>query len=277
VEYLLEDEPPKSHGKLYLTLVLLALAAGLMIWQWQKGQPSSASTQPTPAPPPAVSSTSPEPQPAPVTLPAVKDHEPAPKPETTTAANKPSNPPEPPPTQSGSPDQQARSTNEESTKASDTEADSAAVPADKNPSADATPSTAIDQPSATLVAPPVPSPKPKPDPKVVAPTAPVLKGDDKLVAEGEKYLYGNGVPENCDLAQKNLKVAAGHSNARALTLMGAMYATGHCVDRDLPTAYRWFAKALHQDPSNARVQQDLEILWKQMTPGERQLATKTGG
>ena len=105
----------------------------------------------------------------------------------------------------------------------------------------------------------------------------MLKGDDKLVGNGEKYLYGNGVPEDCSLAQKNLKAAAAHSNARALTLMGAMYATGHCVDRDLPTAYRWFAKALHQDPSNARVQQDLEILWKQMTPGERQLATKSGG
>ena len=108
------------------------------------------------------------------------------------------------------------------------------------------------------------------------PAGPVLRGDEKLVAEGEKYLYGTGVAENCDLAQKNLRAAAGHSNARALTLMGAMYATGHCVARDLPTSYRWFAKALHQDPSNARVQQDLEILWKQMTPEERQVAVKSG-
>lgn len=269
VEYLLEDEPPKSHGKLYLTLVLLALAAGLIIWQWQKGQPSSASTQPTPTAPPVVASTTPQPQPAPGTTPAVKDHASAPKTETPPpATTTPSVSPEPPASPSAGSGQEV--------KPPDTEADTNPT-ADKNPSADAAPSSDTDQPSATPVAPPVPSPKPKPDPKVVAPTTPALKGDEKLVAEGEKYLYGNGVPENCDLAQKNLKVAAGHSNARALTLMGAMYATGHCVDRDLPTAYRWFAKALHQDPSNARVQQDLEILWKQMTPGERQLATKTGG
>jgi TPR repeat protein len=54
-----------------------------------------------------------------------------------------------------------------------------------------------------------------------------------------------------------------------------MYATGHCVGRDLPTAYRWFAKALHGDPGNSRVQRDLEVLWKQMTPEERQLAMKS--
>ena len=53
-----------------------------------------------------------------------------------------------------------------------------------------------------------------------------------------------------------------------------MYATGHCASRDLPTAYRWFARALHQDPGNARVQRDLEVLWKQMTPDERQIAQR---
>ncbi len=50
------------------------------------------------------------------------------------------------------------------------------------------------------------------------------------------------------------------SNPKAQTLLGAMYATGHCVNRDLPTAYRWFAKALHGDPGNSRVQRDLEVL-----------------
>jgi TPR repeat protein len=53
-----------------------------------------------------------------------------------------------------------------------------------------------------------------------------------------------------------------------------MYATGHCVTRDLPTAYRWFARALRQDPANKRVQQDLEVLWRQMTPDERQAALR---
>jgi len=38
--------------------------------------------------------------------------------------------------------------------------------------------------------------------------------------------------------------------------------------------YRWFAKALHQDPENGRIQRDLEILWRQMTPDERQMAMR---
>jgi TPR repeat protein len=70
-------------------------------------------------------------------------------------------------------------------------------------------------------------------------------------------------------------IGARQSNPKAQTLLGAMYATGHCVNRDLPIAYRWFAKALHGDPGNSRVQRDLEVLWKQMTPEERQLAMKS--
>ncbi len=112
------------------------------------------------------------------------------------------------------------------------------------------------------------SPKP-------SPAAPADAFEDRLVADGEKYLYGRGVPEDCERAQRNLQIGARQSNARAQTLLGAMYATGHCVNRDLPTAYRWFAKALHGDPGNSRVQRDLEVLWKQMTPEERQLAMKS--
>jgi TPR repeat protein len=95
------------------------------------------------------------------------------------------------------------------------------------------------------------------------------------VVEGEKYLYGNGVPQDCDRAVRSLTKAAAKSNPKAQTLMGAMYATGHCAARDLPTAYRWFAKALHNDPSNVRLERDLQMVWNQMTPGERQLATRS--
>jgi TPR repeat protein len=119
----------------------------------------------------------------------------------------------------------------------------------------------------------LPAPKPvspKPSPALPSPTF-----EDRLVADGEKYLYGRGVPQDCERAQRNLQIGARQSNARAQTLLGAMYATGHCVNRDLPTAYRWFAKALHGDPGNSRVQRDLEVLWKQMTPEERQLAMKS--
>jgi TPR repeat protein len=109
--------------------------------------------------------------------------------------------------------------------------------------------------------------------KTQAPTAPSLSAsDDNLVQQGEAYLYGDGVPQNCDHALRDLKTAAGRSHVRAMGDVGTMYATGHCVTRDLPTAYRWFARALHKDPGNGRIQQDLEVLWRQMSAGERQLA-----
>lgn len=95
-----------------------------------------------------------------------------------------------------------------------------------------------------------------------------------MEADGEKYLYGNGVAENCGRARKDLLAAAGRSNAKAQNVMGTMYATGHCATRDLPTAYRWFGRALRQDPGNTRIEQDLKVLWNQMTPEERQQALR---
>jgi hypothetical protein len=53
-----------------------------------------------------------------------------------------------------------------------------------------------------------------------------------------------------------------------------MYSTGHCVPRDLPTSYSWFALALRADPSNQILEKDLVAVWNQMTPPERQMATK---
>ncbi len=97
---------------------------------------------------------------------------------------------------------------------------------------------------------------------------------DPMEAEGEKYLYGNGVPQDCNRAQRSLLAAAGQSDAKAQSVLGTMYATGHCAPRDLPLAYKWFAKALHQDPNNDRLSQDLRVLWNQMSPDERQLALR---
>jgi len=98
--------------------------------------------------------------------------------------------------------------------------------------------------------------------------------NDSLEADGEKYLYGTGAPQNCGLAQKKLLAAASHANPKAQSVLGTMYATGHCVPRDLPRAYRWFAKALQQDSSNLRIEDDLKSLWNHMTPGERELALR---
>ena len=97
---------------------------------------------------------------------------------------------------------------------------------------------------------------------------------DGAFRKGEAYLYGRGVPENCDEAVKYLKAASSKSNAKARSAFGTMYATGHCVPRDLPTSYLWFALALRVDPNNQILEKDLSAVWNQMTPPERQMATR---
>jgi hypothetical protein len=100
------------------------------------------------------------------------------------------------------------------------------------------------------------------------------KDRDTSEAEGEKYLYGDGVPADCDRAQQNLLAAAEHSSAKAESTLGTMYATGHCTIRDLPLAYRWFGRAQHQNPRNRIVEEDMRVLWGQMSPEEKKLAKR---
>lgn len=112
-------------------------------------------------------------------------------------------------------------------------------------------------------------------PRTAKPPAPEPEDTgDAAFRKGEAYLYGRGAPENCDEAVKNLKAASAKSNARARSAFGTMYATGHCVPRDLPTSYTWFALALRADPNNQILEKDLTAIWNQMTPPERQLATR---
>src|SRR6266853_5161550 len=92
--------------------------------------------------------------------------------------------------------------------------------------------------------------------------------------KGEAYLYGRGAGENCGEAVKYLKAASAKSSAKARSAFGTMYATGHCVQRDLPTSYFWFAMALRVDPNNQILEKDLNAVWNQMTPPERQMATR---
>jgi hypothetical protein len=119
--------------------------------------------------------------------------------------------------------------------------------------------------------------EPKPTPSRQAGAAAAgTSPDADLELAGEKFLYGNGVPQNCARAESSLRTAAMHGNSKAQTVLGTMYATGHCVGRDLPSAYRWFARALHEEPQNSRISADLQVLWRQMTPQEKQLATNRG-
>jgi Sel1 repeat len=100
------------------------------------------------------------------------------------------------------------------------------------------------------------------------------KDRDISEAEGEKYLYGDGVPADCDRAQQNLLSAAEHSSVKAEGTLGTMYATGHCTIRDLPLAYRWFERAQRQNPRNRIIAEDMRVLWDQMSPEEKKLAKR---
>jgi TPR repeat protein len=73
---------------------------------------------------------------------------------------------------------------------------------------------------------------------------------------------------------REMKTAAEQSNAKAMISLGALYSAGTCAPRDLPTAYRWIALALHKEPDDQALQEDLQKLWSQMTQPERQLAIK---
>jgi len=279
VRYLLEDEESHSGGKRMLAaFLLLVVAGGLVYWRWSRdGFPWSGSGSSHQAQAPVLSGASTAPAPA----------EPLPPPSNDAARS--STPPVVPSSDEAhmTKSDDSASGSAESTSRQKPDADKtdqellAASPDASKPSGAANnnpePSASPDEsPSQTP-----PAPKPtvpaKPTRSAAAtkpaPTQAPVSGDDQLVTDGEKYLYGNGVPANCDRAQKSLRAAAGHGNAKALSMIGTMYATGHCVDRDLPNAYRNFAKALHLDPSNSRIQSDLEILWRQMSSEERQAAT----
>lgn len=117
--------------------------------------------------------------------------------------------------------------------------------------------------------------EPAETPAAAKPAAGVADSGDPDYRKGEAFLYGRGVAENCDAAVKYLKAASARQNAKARSTFGTMYATGHCVPRDLPTSYAWFALALHLDPNNQILEKDLTAIWNQMTPPERETATKS--
>ncbi|MBZ5630180.1 MAG: hypothetical protein LAO06_15075 [Acidobacteriia bacterium] len=103
-------------------------------------------------------------------------------------------------------------------------------------------------------------------------TTPVNEGSE-LVSSGEKYLYGHGVARSCDQAVSYFKAAAAKRNPQAFSHLGALYATGRCVPTDRAVAYAWFQRAYAKEPSNRYFEQNLTMLWREMTPDERQRAT----
>lgn len=277
--YLLEDEESSHHRGRYLVLILL-VAAGVAAWHWRQDlrpivarftNGGSAPSNETASSPSAPTSASPS-EVAPA-MPASSDTQ-LDKPKTGVGDQ----PTTPPPQAASADTSPAASSNtpakpDESQQAAQPQASGAnAEPAGSAPSQGES-ATAAQTPAAARSSAKSAS---KTSKGQLQPATSSGTEADALEAQGENYLYGNGVSQNCNLAQKSLLAAAARSNQKALTVLGAMYATGHCTGRDLPVAYHWFARALHQDPSNTRIEQDLKVLWNQMTPDEQRLALRSG-
>jgi hypothetical protein len=115
-----------------------------------------------------------------------------------------------------------------------------------------------------------PAPRPsrmlkKPSPaKAVAPEVETAVAEDSSAAPSD----------DCERQLPAMRKAAEHGDAKAKADLGLVYYAGHCVPRDLPTAYHWYALALRTAPDSPQISAQLEAIWKQMSPAERQLALK---
>jgi hypothetical protein len=283
LDYLLEDEEPRSGGgwKVLLIVIALAAAAGFGYLRWKQhgfpwlntsqSKPPAQIAQNTTANAPAGAPASPETALKPGAITPVPSEAP---PAPTTAA--------PAPASSGP----AAATPGETTPAAPPSApaggSAAPLPTqaannnpDTSPTASVAPAEASSS-SAKEASPPAPvaarTPKATTAPKSKPSAARPANIDP--VAQAQRYLYGKGVSQDCDHGVRLLKPAASQGNPKAMIEMGALYSAGLCTPRDLPTAYRWFALALRKDPSNQSVQTDLQKLWGEMTQPERQLAIR---
>lgn len=244
-QYLLEDEESTGRGKFLIGLVLVLAIGGGLFWQWQhEGYPWN------PAPKPVTNSVSGDTAEPPTAPPVNADVPPVSAP-----------PPEPAKPEASVP--------VASSPAAEDKAES--KPDDSNSTVEEKSEV---QPEPKVAKAAVPPPVAKPKRQVREPAPAPVDPSEALFIEGQKYLYGSGVPEDCGRARMKLIAAAGQSNAKAQSTVATMYATGHCLPRNLPSAYHWFALALHNDRDNGRLQRDLEMIWGQMTAEEKQMALK---
>jgi hypothetical protein len=298
LDYLLDDddEPRGMAGKFFLILIALALALGFGYLRWrheglsslwsgltkpaarQRAETPSSTTE-TPASTPDAGAAAPSApgasggqqtasasQPAgagPDSSAAASSSAPG------TAAAPPGTPAAPPAAPAAAPDANAANAPASSTPSTAP----ANTPAADKPAGDdgksAPPAAASPDESSE----PTPAPQPAAKPRVA--TKPSAAKAFDQVTEAEKYIYGRGgMRQDCDRGLRMLRPAAEQSNPRAMISLGALYSTGVCAPRDLPTAYRWFALALRKQPDNQPLQENLQRLWSQMTLPERQLAVK---
>ncbi len=156
-----------------------------------------------------------------------------------------------------------------------TTAESASPPAMAAPT-DAPTAKPAEPPAAEKTPATEPPKETKPEPvKTRASRAPIPEKapdprQNKMLVTGENYLYGRaGLPQNCQQAVVYLKAAADSENAPAMSHLGAMYASGHCVQANRVAAYKWFVRASEVDPRNQWTSRNLNMIWREMTPQER--------
>ena len=277
--YLYEDEEQRSHVGLVVFLLIIVGAAGFLGWQWRHngfpfnrlsastttgGQPSASPSEVAPAMNQSQETHIEKPMTG-VGDAASKPPEEKAQPDTAAKSNATA--------PAGENPAGASSATENQTKASDQTPAEEKAASDETEQAKATPPARPRQRASEVK--PASSRERALNPAAAADASAKTSPDADLELLGEKYLYGSGVPQNCTRAESSLRTAATHGNSKAETVLGTMYATGHCVGRDLPTAYRWFARALQKEPQNARISADLQVLWHQMTPQEQQLATSS--
>ncbi len=294
LDYLLDDEeePKGGWGKLLLVVVALALAVGFGYLHWKQGgfdwlnagdKKSAAAKQSSDAAQRADSGSATGPATLDGTAPAAGAGDTGTAPATGGAAASPadSSAGQAMASQTASqtaPAQAAPSATSPAqvspAQVSPAQASPAQVsPAQNQPTDPNLPAAAVSQPAGSDPDKQTPPAEPPPEPKAATRKPPAAKPVDP-VTYAERYIYGRGVRQDCDHGMRLLKPAAEQSNTKAMISLGALYSTGTCTPRDLPTAYRWFALALHKEPDNQALQEDLQKLWSQMTQPERQLAIK---
>lgn len=89
------------------------------------------------------------------------------------------------------------------------------------------------------------------------------------LVKAQQYLHGQGVRQNCEQGLVYLKVATQENDPAAAVQMGALYASGFCVQQNRVKAYQWFTTAREMEPNNRWLTKNLDQLWAQMTPQER--------
>lgn len=253
--YLLDEEAPSSHWGLYLFLVVLAAAGGLLWWQARKGELNRThlaalvqqARNKIGQEKQEAAAVAPNANPAAAQNAGVTNAAAAGANAPAGANAKPEVPPPPSPAQIQTAAQKQ---------------DAAAPAALKETTA--------------VAKPPTPAAKPQPRTRAAASTAATSPDAQSaaLVDNAQKYLYGNGVPQSCDRALSYLRQAVDNDSSRAKSILGGMYATGHCVPMDRAVAYKWLALALRQKPNDSYLSHDLEMLWNQMTPEQKQLAIR---